>query len=403
MSNTFIMMNVLIKGTAASIQRALATMDPKSYELEKFTYNPQKVDPSDTTIVKVGIIFKEIYELEAAISKDEIPFASMPEIKFIGMGNGHEKERSRTDGTYVFYKDFGETGVSECYQFTWVSPFKEEFDGQGDVIDKVLHSFMDHTWQYRFLNYSCGEYDPYAFNGKKDKALIKKWKSDEIEAVKKEAKNITIGGMDDADFSYKTIDGLSPAFYEGVFDGKDFVVSPDETVNVNVNGTDFVITIKTEKKVKSLLKKFKKAVTGKDVGRPLYDPLDVARGKYEENGEDGYGQLTYRVLDEAETLENVQIAHRASIFAKVNELLRDEKAAASIVEAAPKKKNGTFALRRVTQIASLFCMEDDTSMYVLCAVAKKDCEAIIEVRQIATVDMEKTEGDVISSTNLFRN
>ncbi len=401
MSDTFVMMNVLIKGTAASIKNALATMDPKSYELEKFTYNPKKVDPSDTAIVKVGLVFKEIYE--GAVSKDNIPFASLPDIKFIGMGNGFDVETSRSDGTYVFYKDFGETGVSECYQFTRVSPFKEEFDGQGDVLNKVHHSFMDHTWQYRFLNYSHGEYDPYAFNGKKDKALIKKWKSDETKAVKKEAKNITLGGMDDAKFSYKTIEGVSPVFYEGVFDGKDFVVSPDETVNVNVNGTDFIITIKTEKKVKSLLKKFKKAVAGKDVGRPLYDPLDVANGKYEENGEDGYGQLTYMVLDEAETLENVQIAHRASIFAQVNELLRDEKVAASIVEAAPKKKNGTFALRRITQIASLFCMEDDTSMYVLCAVAKKDTEAIIEVRQIATVDLEKTETDVISSTNLFRN
>ena len=280
---------------------------------------------------------------------------------------------------------------------------KEEFEGQGDVLDKVHHSFLDHTWQYRFLDYSCGEYDLYAFNGRKDKAIIKKWKSDEMADAKKEEKNIAIGGMDDVAFSYKTIDGVSPAFYEGVYDGKDFVVSPDETVNVNVNGTDFVITIKTEKKVKSLLKKFKKAVAGKDVDRPLYDPLDVAKGKYEENGEDGYGQLMYRVLDGAETLENVQIAHRASIFAKVNELLRDEKVAASIVEAAPKKKNGTFALRRVTQIASLFCMEDDTSMYVLCAVAKKDTETIIEVRQIATVDLEKTETDVISSTNLFRN
>lgn len=403
MIETFVLMNVLIKGTNASIKSALEKLDSKSYELHAFTYNPQKkkADPSDTTIVKAGLIFKDIYN--GAISKDDIPFASMPDIKFIGMGNASDEEHSRFEGTYVFYKDFGETSVSECYQFTTVSPFKEEFDGQGDVLDKVHQSFMDHTWQYRFLNYSCGEYDPYAFNGKKDKALIKKWKSDETDDAKKEEKNITIGGMDDTAFSYKTIDGVSPAFYEDVYDGKDFVVSPDETVNVSVNGTDFVITIKTEKKVKSLLKKFKKAVAGKDVGRPLYDPLDVTKGKYEENGEDGYGQLTYRVLDEAETLENVQIAHRASIFAKVNELLRDEKAAASIVGAAPKKKNGTFALRRVTQIASLFCMEDDTSMYVLCAVAKKDTESIIEVRQIATVDLEKTETDVISSTNLFRN
>ena len=400
MSNTFVMMNVLIKGTAAAIQSALATLDSKTYELKKFTYNPKKVDPTDSTIVKVGLIFKEIYK--GAISKDEIPFASLQDIKFIGMGNGSDEENSRSDGTYVFYKDFGETRVSECYQFTRVSPFKEEFDGQGDVLDKVHHSFMDHTWQYRFLNYSCGEYDPYAFNGKKDKALIKKWKSDETDAIKKEAQNITIGGMDDIAFSYEAIDGVSPAFYEGIYDGKDFVVSPDETVNVSVKGTDFVVAIKTEKKIKTLLKKFKKAVAGKDVGRILYDPFDVAKGKYEENGEDGYGQQIYRVLDEAETLENVQIAHRASVFAKVNELLKDENAAVSIVNAAPKKKDGTFTRRRVTQIASLFCMEEDTSMYMLCAVAKSDTELVVEIRQIATIDLKKTKADVISATNLFK-
>jgi hypothetical protein len=95
------------------------------------------------------------------------------------------------------------------------------------------------------------------------------------------------------------------------------------------------------------------------------------------------------------------VAHRASLFAKVNELIRNEKAALHIINAAPKKKNGTFALKRVTQIASLFCMEDDASMYVLCAVAKKDTELLIEVRQIASVDMEKTYEDVITTSNLF--
>lgn len=54
---------------------------------------------------------------------------------------------------------------------------------------------------------------------------------------------------------------------------------------------------------------------------------------------------------EAEELVPVQIAHRASLFAKVNELIRSEKAVMHIVGAAPKKKNGTFAIKRITQIA----------------------------------------------------
>ena len=396
--NTFILMNTLMKGTAANIQAALSKLDPKSYELIEFTYHHKKADIYDASIVKAGIVFKEIYE--KVISSDEIPFASIPDIKFIGLANGIDGDRA--DGSYVFYKDFGENAVSVCYRFSSVSPFKEEFDDQSDVLNDVHRSFMDHVWQYRYMDYSCGEYVSWAFNSKKDKSLIAKWKSDEQDNAKKEASGITIGGMDDVAFHYQHIDGISPTFYEGIHDNKDFVVNPDEIVTVEVDGTTFVLTIKTEKKMNSLLKKFKKALSGKDVGRPLYDPVDVASGKYEPSGSNEYGQDTYTVSDNAKILESVQVAHRASLFAKVNELIRTEKAATHIVRMAPKKKNGAFALKRVTQIASLFCMEDDASMFVLCAVAKKDTEMLIEVRQIAAVDMEKTYTDVISSSNLFQ-
>lgn len=395
---TFILMNALIKGPAVSIQTALSKLDSNSYELIEFTYNHKNVDVNDTAIVKAGVVFREIYE--GVISSDEIPFASIPEIKFIGLANGCDG--SRSDGSYVFYKDFGEVGVSTCYKFSPISPFKEEFDAQDDVLNNVHRSFMDHAWQYRYEDYSCGEYCPWSFNSKKDKTLIAKWKSDEQDNTKKESIDVTIGGMDDVAFSYKHIDGISPSFYEGIHNGKDFVVNPDETVNIEVGGTTFVLTIKTEKKMNSLLKKFKKALTGKDVGRPIYDPIDVVSGKYELCGSNEYGQDAYTVLDGAKTLETIQIAHRAALFAKVNELIRSEKAAAYIVQAAPKKKNGTFALKRVTQIASLFCMEDDASMYVLCAVAKKDTELLIEARQIASVDMEKTYADVLTTSNLFK-
>ena len=105
---------------------------------------------------------------------------------------------------------------------------------------------------------------------------------------------------------------------------------------------------------------------------------------------------------DAKTLDNKQIAHRTLIFAAINNLLNDKSVASCIVGAVPKKKNGTFALRRVTQIASLFCMEADASMYTLCAVATKDTALTIEVRQIATVDLQKTEADVITISDLFR-
>lgn len=202
MSEKFVLMNVLIKGTNASIKKALAKLDPKSYEMHAFSYDPEKgkEDAADTSTVKVGLVFKNIYK--GPVSKDEIPFATMPDVKFIGMGNGVNGNRS--DGTYVFYKDFGEAGVSECYRFTNVSPFREEFEGQYDVLDKVRHSFMDHTWQYDFMNYSYGEYDPYAFNGKKDKVLVEKWMSDEKEDVEEETDNTTTDdGRLDADWYYE--------------------------------------------------------------------------------------------------------------------------------------------------------------------------------------------------------
>jgi hypothetical protein len=396
---SFALMNVLIKGTAISIQNALAKLELNSFVLKEFTYNSKSVDASDSTIVKAGVVFEKWYE--GFITPDEIPFASMTEIKFIGLGNGGDGYRS--DGSYVFYKDFGESSVSECYQFSYISPHKEEFDAQWDVLDNVRNSFMDRAWQYRYEDYSCGEYCPWAFNSKKDKALILKWKSDEKDDSKKEAKQVTIGGMGDVAFAYEHIDGISPSFYDGIYDGKDFIVNPDAIVNVDINGKTFDVTIKTQKKMTSLLKKFKKSIAGKDIGRPLYCPTSVVSGNYEVCGSNEYGQAVYGVSDNAETLESVQIAHRASLFAKVNNLINDEKVLTCIIAAAPKKKNGTFALKRVTQIASLFCMEDDASMYVLCAVAKKDTELLIEVRQIATVDIEKTNSDVITISNLFRS
>ena len=184
MSDTFALMNVLIKGTAASIKSALEKIGSKPYELHTFTYDPKNVDPSDTAIVKVGLVFEKWYE--GYISKDEIPFASMPEIKFIGLGNGGDGYR--TDGSYVFFKDFGETSISECYQFTRVSPLMEEFDGQDDVLDEVLHSFMDHTWEFEFEDYSCGEYMPYGFD---DEDLVEKWGNDHEGNDNREADMIT--------------------------------------------------------------------------------------------------------------------------------------------------------------------------------------------------------------------
>ena len=87
---------------------------------------------------------------------------------------------------------------------------------------------------------------------------------------------------------------------------------------------------------------------------------------------------------------------------QVVSLLSEEAVLAKIIDAAPKKKNGTLYAKRVTQVASLFCMEKDASMYVLCAVAKDDSTLVMEIRTIVTSDLEKAESDVITEYNLFR-
>lgn len=173
----FAIMNVLIKGRKESVEQAISNFEPMSYELHSFEFKPNEDNLVGIKKIKVGLVFSDFYSYEKFMEKDEIPFSSIPDIKFIGMANAINGNYS--DGTYVFYKDFGEISISECYQFTFVSPFKEEFDGQSKVINKVCHSFMDHTWHYKYLDYGCGEYDSYAFGEKTDIELIEKWKRDE--------------------------------------------------------------------------------------------------------------------------------------------------------------------------------------------------------------------------------
>ena len=74
----------------------------------------------------------------------------------------------------------------------------------------------------------------------------------------------------------------------------------------------------------------------------------------------------------------------------------------TVPTAAPRKKNGTLYAKRVTQIATLPVMEQDTSMYVFCAVAKGDADLLVEIRKMQTPTLEKAENDVLSQTDLFR-
>lgn len=84
-------------------------------------------------------------------------------------------------------------------------------------------------------------------------------------------------------------------------------------------------------------------------------------------------------------------------------MLHDEKTLEQIIASAPKKKNGTLHANRVTQIATLFCMENDATMYVLCAIAKNDTYIQLDIRKVVTTSVEKAESDVSTRSNLFRN
>lgn len=155
-------------------------------------------------------------------------------------------------------------------------------------------------------------------------------------------------------------------------------------------------------KMAEIQKKFAPFLTGKKTAKVFYDPEDAIHGHLEPVGFDDYGNELFEVTEDTKALTAGQIAHRVQLFAKVNALLTEPAAAIKVVAAAPKKKNGTLYAKRVTQIATLPVMEQDTSMYVFCAVAKGDADLLVEIRKIQTPSLEKAESDVLSQTDLFR-
>lgn len=226
---------------------------------------------------------------------------------------------------------------------------------------------------------------------------------EEDDKSKKATSAKSIGGSDDTVFSYDKIDNIGIGFYEGIWNGKELTVPKDATISVDANGKTVNVKIQTKRKINEIGKKFKDSLNGNDVSNFYYDPISALNGNLEMNGIGKYQQYLYEVSDNADELSTAQIAHRVKLFAKIVSLLNDETVLAKIIEAAPKKKNGTLYAKRVTQIATLFCMEKDASLYVLCAVAKDDSNLVLEIRTIVTSELEKAETDVITSSNLFRN
>jgi hypothetical protein len=205
-----------------------------------------------------------------------------------------------------------------------------------------------------------------------------------------------------AAFTYSEVDSVDAAFYEGICADAGLVIPKDGSFTVEAEGKQVTIKRQTAKKMAEIQKKFAPFLTGKKTDKVFYDPEDAIHGHLEPVGFDDYGNQAFEVVGDAKTLTREQIAHRVQLFAKVNALLAEPAAAIKVAAAAPKKKNGTLYAKRVTQIATLPVMEQDTSMYVFCAVAKGDADLLVEIRKIQTPSLEKAESDVLSQTDLFR-
>lgn len=203
-------------------------------------------------------------------------------------------------------------------------------------------------------------------------------------------------------FTYQGIDEVDAGFYEDIWSKDGLNIPKDGSLTVNAEGKTVTLKRQTAKKMAEIQKKFAPFLEAKKTTKVFYDPIDAVDGHLDPIGFDDYGNQLYEVIEDVKALTKEQITHRVKLFAKVNTLLTDPAAASKVVAAAPKKKNGTLYAKRVTQIATLPVMEKDTTMYVLCAVAKSDAELLLEIRKIPTSNLEKVEGDVLSITNLFR-
>lgn len=128
----------------------------------------------------------------------------------------------------------------------------------------------------------------------------------------------------------------------------------DATIAVSANGKTVNVKVQAKKKMKEIAQKFEASLCGNDAVKPFYDPVSAVNGNLDMNGVGEYQQYLYEVSDEAEELNTAQIAHRVKLFAKVVSLLSEETVLAKIIDAAPKKKNGTLYAKSVTQVQRIF-------------------------------------------------
>ncbi len=182
----FAPVNMLIKGTPDAIQEALDMFEEYlednlqiinlSYEYcAGSTYDPGAVDQDDTKNYLAKILVADGLALDygAILSPDSIPFAELPDVKYMILGEGFSN--GRFTGLYALFKDFDDTENKECYHF---SNLHLHFDDELPERKIAVRSFLDHTWSFDILDSRTGEYSSISFSDKKAKALIEQWKKD---------------------------------------------------------------------------------------------------------------------------------------------------------------------------------------------------------------------------------
>lgn len=139
---SFTPLNVVLKGKAQDIRNALDMIGMPHHTLVGKIDGRKKI----ATAKVLYDIFDPHY-----IAPEQIPFASMPGIKFLMLGDGGTE--SKSDGTYAIFKDFGDSVMIE--RFTPCSIHQEEI--VDSLLEDICKSFLTVAWSYTYLDFSCGE------------------------------------------------------------------------------------------------------------------------------------------------------------------------------------------------------------------------------------------------------
>ena len=121
----------------------------------------------------------------------------------------------------------------------------------------------------------------------------------------------------------------------------------------------------------------------------VYDPLDVIRNElYEEKSIIlpiyPAGEAEHKFIKVKSSTSNIlseTLTKRFKFFIRTIKLLQNEDILKYLVEKLPKKKNGTFHIKKTVEISPLMVMGSSFSFLVLCIKSTKDNEAEVSIKE----------------------